>query len=183
MIARKLPGLPPYGNAAKNFPKADAFSEGLVVEFTPTGGERWVGNFAAGSKSLECIRDDLGEGAVLVVSGGDVYLVDSKKQQVILELPWVPHARFEADLELLVIADDCEVAALGQSGLKWRSRRVSWDGISELKRIGRSLHGLAYDIHDQPPVPFAIDLETGQATGGSYQVHSGRARTVAPRQF
>lgn len=139
-----------------------------MVEFTPTDGERWVGNFAAGSRSLECVRDDLGESAVLVVAGGDVYLVDSKKQQVILELPWVTDVRFESDLELFVIADNCEVVALGQSGLKWRSRRVSWDGITELKRTGRSLHGLAYDIHDRPPVPFVIDLETGQATGGSY---------------
>jgi hypothetical protein len=168
MIARKLPGLPPYGNAAKNFPKAEAFSEGLVVEFTPTGGERWVGNFAGGPKTLECVRDDLGEGAVLVVAGGAVYLVNSRKQQVILELPWANDVRFESDLELFVIADDCKVAALGRSGLKWRSRRVSWDGISTLRRIGRSLHGLAYDIHDRPPVPFVIDLETGQATGGSY---------------
>lgn len=34
--------------------------------------------------------------------------------------------RFESDLELLVIADNREVATLGQSSLKWRSRRVSW---------------------------------------------------------
>lgn len=168
MIARKMPGLPPYGGEVKSFPKPDSFREGLVVEFTPTRGERWVGNFELGSKPLQAVHEELGEDAVLIVAGGDVYVVNAREQRVALEVPWVTDVRFEADLGVFLIADDLVVTALGRSGVKWRSRRVSWDGIVRLERKGMSLHGLAFDIHDQPPAPFVIDLETGHASGGSY---------------
>lgn len=168
MIARQLPGLPPYGKVARNFPKADAFSEGLVVEFIPKHGESWVGNFATGGRSVEGVHDNLGENAVLVVSGGNAYLVDTTEQRVILELWGVTHLRFESDLDLFVIADDCQVSGVGRSGIKWRSRRVSWDGITDLRREGLVLTGLAHYPQDLPPVPFAIDLMSGEASGGSY---------------
>ncbi|MBO9710689.1 MAG: hypothetical protein J7521_21005 [Caulobacter sp.] len=168
MIARKLPGLPPYGEPAKNFPDPDAFREGLVVEFTPSTGERWIGNFATGGKRLDGVHDDLGEAAVVVVSGGDVYLVDARERHVALVTPWVKTLRFEPDLGLFVLVDDCEVTALGRSGIKWRSRRVSWDGITEVHRDGSVLKGLAHYPQELPPAPFEIDLMTGEATGGSY---------------
>lgn len=161
-------GLPPYGSEAKSFPKPGAFREGYVVEFTPTRGERWIGNFESGHYPLDDIRDELGEDAILVVAGGDVYLVNAPEQRLVEELPWAREVRFERDLELFLIVDDCAVTAVGRSGVQWRSRRVSWDGIAQLERQGRSLLGLAYNMGDLPPVPFVIDLATGEASGGSY---------------
>ncbi|MEJ2815830.1 hypothetical protein [Caulobacter sp. CCG-8] len=168
MIARQMPGLPPYGGEVKSFPRPDAFREGLVVEFTPDGAERWIGNFARGSKPLEAVHDAFGDAAVLLVAGGDVYVVDARERRVVRAFPEVSDVRFEADLGVFLIADDLAVTALGPAGVAWRSRRVSWDGITDLERRGMSLHGLAVDIHDQPPVPFIIDLQSGHASGGSY---------------
>lgn len=168
MIAKTLPGLPPYGDAAKSFPEPNAFREGLVVSFTPTDGDRWVGNFRCGSNSLHGIHEELGEEGILVVAGGEAYLVNAREQRASLEAPCVRSVNFEPGLDMFVIADDYGVTALGKSGVKWRSRRVSWDGIIQLEKKGMSLHGLAYNIDDLPPVPFIIDLETGHASGGSY---------------
>jgi len=168
VITETLQGLPPYGNPAKSFPNSDAFSEGLVVRFTPTDGERWVGNFALSWKLPSGVHEQFGEHAILVVAGGDVFVVDAKAQTAVLEFVCAKNIRFEADLDVFLITDDCYVAVLGRSGVKWRSRRIAWDGITDLERRGRSLHGLAFDIGEQPPVPFTIDLETGRVTGGSY---------------
>lgn len=168
MIARKMPGLPPYGGEVKSFPQPDAFREGLVVEFTPHGAGRWIGNFALGPKPLEAVHNELGEAAVLLLAGGDVYVVDAQEQRVVRDFSGVSDVRFETDLGLFLITDDLMVTALDASGVRWRSRRVSWDGITSLERRGMSLHGLALDIHNQPPVPFVIDLQSGHASGGSY---------------
>jgi hypothetical protein len=168
MIARKLPGLPPYGDAAKNFPEPNAFREGLVVSFTPTTGDRWVGNFKCGPNSPHGIHEELGEQAILVVAGGDAYLVNATEQRANLEASCVRSVKFEPDLDIFIFTDDFGVMAIGKSGVRWRSRRVSWDGITQLEKKGMSLHGLAYNIDDLPPTPFVIDLETGHASGGSY---------------
>ncbi len=84
MIAKTMPGLPPYGGEVKSFPRPNAFREGLVVEFTPASGERWIGNFELSSKPLQSVHEELGEDAVLIVAGGEVYVVNAREQRVVL---------------------------------------------------------------------------------------------------
>ncbi|TWT74503.1 hypothetical protein Pla123a_33260 [Posidoniimonas polymericola] len=57
---------------------------------------------------------------------------------------------------------------MGASGLAWKTRRLSWDGFRELRVAGSSLFGEAYTPMGDSWHEFEVDLETGEAVGGSY---------------
>jgi hypothetical protein len=50
---------------------------------------------------------------------------------------------------------------LGPTGLMWHTRRLSWDGLDELR-------GLAWSPIDDKWCPFTVELNSGKSTGGSY---------------
>ena len=162
-------GLPPYGPSALSFPDPNAFSEGLVVTFTTSTGERWTGNFASGPGSLDAVRDELGPRATIVVASGAAYLVDVDRKTA-SDITWpVEYVEYVASQELVVIGNGLWFEAIGPSGAVWQSRRISWDGMRSLGRDGEELSGEAYSPMGPPDwVPFELDLASGDVKGGSY---------------
>src|ERR1051325_10784316 len=73
-----LPGLPPYGPAAKPFPVSGyrAHSQGFVVQFLGEKAGTWVGNFQPGLTSFSGAYEHPDGRHIVVVSGGDIYVVD-----------------------------------------------------------------------------------------------------------
>jgi hypothetical protein len=57
---------------------------------------------------------------------------------------------------------------LGAVGLHWRSRRISWDGMREVRLEGLRLFGEAWSPFEDCWLPFELDLCSGEFTGGSY---------------
>jgi len=78
----ELPGLPPYGDLAKAFPSSWARTgrEGYVVEIRPNKGATWVGNFRPGFSGFSGTYRHPNGCDVLVVSGGQGYVVDPEMQ-------------------------------------------------------------------------------------------------------
>src|SRR5690242_18104471 len=76
--ARILPGLPPCCPAAIGFSATELglHSEGLVVEFQIDGAPAWVGNFIPGISDFDYVGDHPNGKGVLVISGGQAYLID-----------------------------------------------------------------------------------------------------------
>jgi hypothetical protein len=56
---------------------------------------------------------------------------------------------------------------VGPEGMRWRTRRISWDGMMEVSLDGKRLHGNALDLDDSW-ARFDVDIDTGEVTGGSY---------------
>ena len=52
--------------------------------------------------------------------------------------------------------------------LLWRTRRLSWDGMMEVRVDGERIVGHAYDPMNDEWTPFAVEIATGEAFGGSY---------------
>jgi hypothetical protein len=163
------PGLPPYGPPAISFPKADAFSEGYVVSFLTKGGERWTGNFARGLGKLNTVRDELGPEFVVVVSNGTAYLVDVEAKQA-SEISWpVDYIEFVSSQRIMVVGNGLWFDAFGTSGMLWRTRRISWDGMRSIELRGDKIVGEAFTPMGPPDwYPFELDLNTGRVEGGSF---------------
>ena len=58
-------------------------------------------------------------------------------------------------------------AMLGYVALR-RTRRISWDGIWNLRVEQDRLKGQAWNPFDDSESPFSVDLKTGDVEGGSY---------------
>ena len=167
-----LDGLPAYG------PPADAFSatglgkhrEGLVVRIHASSGA-WVGNFQRGLSSCDHVLDHPDGRHLLVIAGGTAYVVDPETRELarhfgcqieyVFLLPGVP---------ILLLGNGLWFEAIGGEGLRWRSRRISWDGLRSVVLDGNLLCGEAYA--PEGPLgtwyPFQLDVLTGTVTGGSY---------------
>ena len=165
-----LAGLPPYGPPAIGF---SATGQGKHREDSPllsTGGaETWVGNFQPGFSSLHEAVEHPNGVEIVVVAGGTAYVVSPTSKMCIQtfggQIEWtkaVPEHR------LVLFASLTDVIAIGVDGVRWRSRRISWDGLRELVVSNAELTGEAYSPLDDRWHPFGMDVVTGEATGGSY---------------
>lgn len=167
--ARPLEGLPAYGEPALSFPRPDAFSEGFVVEFVATAGERWIGNFASGpAGGAQSIHVEFGPRDVIVFSGGAGYVIDIESRCLVADLgfgfDWL---EFVEELGILVACNDLWFEAFVGRKRKWRTRRVSWDEIRNIRRAGTKVTAEAYHL-DGDWYPLVLDVVTGEVVGGSY---------------
>lgn len=178
-----LPGLPPYGNWPEWFPATVRGHEGFVVRFTPDDGPEWVGNFAGGLSSLDHVCDHPNGRDVVVIASGNAFviapgarsLVESFGGQIEVVLP-------VTELGLLVFGNGLWFEAFGPSGRCWVTRRLSWDGMRELRREGLRLSGEAwYPMAGGCWVPFEVDLVSGGCSGGSYEVPAEAEPSTADR--
>lgn len=55
-----------------------------------------------------------------------------------------------------------------KGAMRWRSRRISWDGMWDLRIENDKVKRSAWSPFDDREHPFAIDLRTGAVEGGSY---------------
>ena len=167
---RVLPGLPPYGPVATSFPTSwgDRGGEGLVVAFDTDSGS-WIGNFRPGLAGIDLVHLHPNHVDAVVVSTGDLWVVNVLERRATLLLPAVEAA-------FPVLAPDgwifsrqgLALARLGPQGLLWHSRRLSWDGFDRLAIEGHNLTGLAWSPLDDRWHGFRVELATGRSTGGSY---------------
>jgi len=167
-----LPGLLPYGDSPEAFTATGQgrHREGYVVRFEPDGAESWVGNFQRGQSSLDLVCDHPNGRELIVVAGGQGYVVDpadkAKREywggQIEAVIP-VP------ELGIVVFGNGLWFEAVGPSGHCWATRRISWDGMQKVRSEGLRLLGEAwYPMADGHWVPFEVDIASGECLGGSY---------------
>jgi hypothetical protein len=167
-----LEGLPAYGAPAVPFSATGlgAHREGLVAKFKTSAGD-WIGNFQRGMTSCDQMCQHPDGRHVVVVAGGTAYVVDPETQ--------VLANHFDAQIEqvisfpvegLILFSNGLWFDALDVRGSAWRSRRISWDGFRKVSLEGNVIRGEAYapDGADGTWHPFAVDVRTGEVTGGSY---------------
>ena len=166
---RILEGLPPYGDLPQQFSATGMgkHREGLVVQVFPTTAAGWVGNFQRGMGSLEGVFMHPNEVLLIVVAGGEGYVVEVDSQKLIQSFGGMLETVFEIpQQELLVFGDRTEFQAFGRSGRAWQSGRISWDGFCSLAVDGDQLVGEAWSYEDTW-LPFSLDLRSGGHQGGA----------------
>jgi len=168
---RVLPGLPPYGDLPKAFSDTGygLHCEGLVVEFTVPGKAPWIGNFVRGLTRFDLAVPHPDSIHALVIAGGQGYVVEPVSQSVVDTCGSAIQGCFQhPDGTTLVLEHQgISFSAVGVEGLRWRSRRVSWDGFRSVHVEGMRLKGEAW-LPDDTWHPFELDLQSGEVVGGSY---------------
>jgi hypothetical protein len=168
-----LPGLPATGPMATPFASdwGRLGREGTVVEFE-TDRSTWVGNFEPGLWGLTAVHPH-GDRAI-VLARGDVWIVDPEQRSGECVLPVVDDLLEVDDPKGWIFSrQGLALARIGPAGLVWHTRRISWDGLADLRVVGGKVIGTAYSHIDDGWHPFSVDLRTGRASGGSYLEDDG----------
>jgi hypothetical protein len=105
------------------------------------------------------------------VSGGYAYLIHTLQPEQWSQIPYRPVLSVHAlkEQQLLLFVGHHSILAWGRGGQAWQSERLSWEGIEITDIVGDTLCGLGWDLMTDKDVPFAIDLKTGEHTGGVAQ--------------
>lgn len=165
-----LSGLPVYGEMPKQFSATGMgmHSEGVVVEFFPLeNNSSWIGNFQRGLTSLDQVIQHPDNSSVIVIAGGECYIVDVENQKLkdnfggafetLINIP---------DKQIVIFGTSVDFVGVDASGIRWESQRISWDGIRSLKLKDEKLFGEAWAL-DDVWVSFSIDVNTGEHEGGA----------------
>ena len=165
-----LPGLPGYGDLPLQFSSTGIgmHSEGFVVEFFPKGNPSWIGNFQRGLTRLDEVLQHPNGDAVIVIAGGDCYIVDIASKLLIETFGGQFVAAIKIpDKSMVVLESSTDFEAVDQKGKAWRSERISWDGIRNVALQQNVLTGEAWSYEDIW-IPFSLNLTTGKHEGGAF---------------
>jgi hypothetical protein len=171
-IATQLPGLPTSGPLATAFPAewGRLAREGVVVEFTTASGS-WTGNFRRGLTRFDWVADHPNGKDVLVIAGGDLWVVAPDARTATLELSVIVGAIECRDPSGWIFdRQGIALARFGPKGMLWRTRRLSWDGFDELRIDAGQLTGRAWSPLDDGWHAFRVDVRSGRSVGGSYEL-------------
>ncbi len=144
----------------------------LLLKITPPEAAPWVGSFARGFDTDELMTGVYGwpDGiSVGVVSAGYGYVVRASdpKSWVRLQPMPITDVRVITEHKLVIVADFTHIFAYGAEKSMWMSERLSWDGITITQVATNHVFGIAWDATGDKEVEFALDLRTGEHTGGA----------------
>lgn len=170
-----LQDLPSVGDAPHYYyPGAtrDGGRDGLTLEIRPDNAPPWLGTFAFGDilkSALSGVFSMPDRSRVCVVARGQGYTVRADQPTLwepvqaapitgVLPLP---------SKRLLVFATFTILVAYGEGGIKWRTKRLSSDGLQISSVTDSAIHGTCWDATVSAVKPFIVDLATGNHEGGA----------------
>jgi len=128
----------------------DAYGNCLWVLFEDDEYRQWCGIFGAGDLHYEGKVQRLRNDDFLVLVAGRLYRVAANDQKLLFasEERMLTDAVYDHKRDLVIACDWTNLLCYDSNGLKWRSKRVSFDGIS-LDRIDEDrVHGTVNDLSD-----------------------------------
>jgi hypothetical protein len=104
------------------------------------------------------------------VAGGYAYIIDTAQpgRSTHLRLRPVVELRVLGEHGLLLFAGFHQIAAWGKDGLAWETARLSWEGLRLGDVKDGRLHGFGWNMPTDQEVEFAVNLRTGEHTGGGF---------------
>jgi len=174
-----LNGLPPYGPMYVPISADDEpfYSEGYVVKFQKSNGDEWVANFRTGWTNYYNVFEFAEYNIVVVFAGGQGYIINLDEEKLKTSFDISIENVIQKDDGSLICANNTHIMILDNNkGEFWRSERISWDGIKDLKILDNKLHGKSYDPTNdiRPWSKFIMDLESNEISGGSFQEYLDR---------
>jgi hypothetical protein len=169
--------LPPYGPLPEQFTNGPRmYREGFVVEFYPENGEKWVGNFqeglggiSSGVGGISNVFKHPNGKHLIVIANGQAYVIGPETRELVSEFGGQIEFSLEViELQEIVFGNGLWFIAIGPEGLRWKSHRLSWDGMRLIRRDGYILTGESYNPMSDSWSSFSIDIKSGTTEGGSY---------------
>ncbi len=141
-----------------------------MVEFQAGADRKWVGNFVRGLNKFDWIGSHPNGQQSLVVAGGQGYLIEPNLRTVLSTFGGaIEGVLHYAPLQALVFNHQGLLfEALGPKGTLWKTRRISWDGMGDIRMSGSTLLGEAWDAVNDTWREFQVNLETGVVLGGAF---------------
>ena len=144
----------------------------MIVEVRPAAASPWMGVFAFGDVSASApngvfpIRNST---KLCVVARGQGYAVDVEEPTSWERIPGVPILQVVSvpARRLVVFATFTDLIAYSEAGMKWRTARLSSDGLEITEVTDDVIRGSAWDASVERAVEFAVDLESGTHDGGA----------------
>jgi hypothetical protein len=99
-------------------------------------------------------------GAGYVVTAATPLAWEAVRAIPIIDVRAIPRA------DLVVFANYTEMLAYGKDGVRWRTKRLAWDGLKIVAVGDRTLVGEYWDIREESVQRFEVDLASGSARGG-----------------
>ena len=101
---------------------------------------------------------------ICAVSGGYAYIIDTSAPDrfTMIEYRPVLEVRSLPSDGLLLFVGHRAFIAWGREGQRWRSEKLSDEGITITSVDSGMLHGLGWQLMTDKETPFALDLRTGQ---------------------
>jgi hypothetical protein len=167
---RILPSLPPYGPLPVQFSatKSGMHKEGLAVEFYPDSATPWVGNFQRGVSQFDRVLDHPDEMLVVVIAGGQGYIVDPSTRSQLASLGVDIDCVFDIPSpKQLIIGNGLWFESHSEYGRQWKTPRISWDGMRSVTLAGDELRGEAWTPLGERWVPFSLNIRSGRVVGGT----------------
>lgn len=167
-----LKSLPVYGPMYVSVAENDEeyYQEGFPVKIFTKDGNYWVANFKPGWTDLNKVFDFIEQNKILVIAGGLAYLMELEVQK--------PLKIFGIDFKYcfvfenqIIFSGNTDITILNTENWNvWRSNRISWDGIENLKLENHILSGECYDPTNsiEEWTDFTLNILTKEIKGGSW---------------
>jgi hypothetical protein len=145
--------------------------DGIFVEVHPEDGEPWLGTFAFGQiapKGPSGIFTMPDPRLLCIVAKGEGYLVSANSPTSwdrVRVTPIIDVRPIRAH-EIIVFAEFTRLVAYGQAGIKWQTKRLSWDNLKITEVTDTAIKGEFWDIRSEAKENFVVDLATGTHQGG-----------------
>ena len=145
--------------------------DGLIVEVRPDHGQQWLGTFAFGQiapMGTSGVFTTPDPDRFCVVARGEGYFVSANAPESWERVQANPiiDVRPIGAKGIMIFADFTQLVAYGQTGLKWKSKRLSWDNLRVIEVTDTSIKGEFWDIRSETTARFVVDLATGTHLGG-----------------
>jgi len=145
--------------------------DGILAEVRPENGEPWLGTFAFGQiapKGASGIFTTPSPHRFCVVAKGQGYLVGAKvptEWEAVRATPIIDVRPIPAQ-GIIVFAEFTRLVAYGESGIKWRTKSLTWDNLKITEVTDTFIKGEFWDIRSEATGSFTVDLATGNHQGG-----------------
>lgn len=145
--------------------------DGVMVRVVPEEGTSWLGTFAfgrTGKSGLTKVLSMPNPYSLCVVSRGAGYLVSVQTPATWEEVRATPvtDVRTIPAAGLVVFANFTELVAHGVEGVRWRTRRLTWDSMKIVEVTDEKIIGKYWDIRSESVRTFEVDVLTGHDWGG-----------------
>lgn len=146
-------------------------ADGVIVRVKPEGGPGWLGTFAFGTYGASSATKVLSmpdPNSLCVISRGAGYVVsarDPRTWETVKAIPVIDVRSIPA-AGLVVFANHTELVAYGAEGIRWRTKRLAWDGLKLIEVTNDKIVGEYWDIRCDETRTFAVDVATGAQHGG-----------------
>ena len=113
-----------------------------VVEVVPAGGERWVGQFAAGGLGgISGVFATPGSSQLCVVADGLAYVLEvhAAHRGAGVVHDQVGQVETVDGPDLLLLVRSTDIVAIGSAGVEWRSSRLALDDLRVLSTSGATI--------------------------------------------